>query len=192
MRPSNRVSGIISYAGLEENALWENARRAFASKALPERFRGFLPVFPMELIVNMPYVGAAPHASPYGFSMSAAEYHRVLSQEIPDLYQGANRARCFDANGCFAGGVVTVDEAWAEIFPQYRPFMAGASQQLSNSYDFPSTSIHAWSTLARAVSGPDIFTVAGENSRGSAEKPSAVEPLFTPRTSTVLVESLST
>ena len=77
----------------------------------------------MELIVNMPCVGMAPYATPLGFSMSAVEYHRALSTEIPDLYQGDNRARCFDANGCFTGGVVTVDDAWADIFPQYRPFM---------------------------------------------------------------------
>ena len=123
MRPGNRFTGIISYAGLDENALWDGAKRAFASKTLPERFRGFLPLFPMELIVNMPCIGPAPHASAFGFSMRAADYHRVLSQELPALYQGDNRARCFDPSGAFTGGVVTVDEAWAELFPQYRPFM---------------------------------------------------------------------
>ena len=55
--------------------------------------------------------------------MRAADYHRVLSQELPDLYQGDNRARCFDAKGVFTGGIVTVDDAWADLFPQYRPFM---------------------------------------------------------------------
>ena len=123
MRPVNRFTGVISYAGLDEKKLWDDAGRAFASQSLPERFRGFLPLFPMELIVNMPYTGPAPFASPEGFSMRAAEYHRVLSQELPALYQAENRARCFDANGQFSGGVVTVDEAWAEMFPQYRPFM---------------------------------------------------------------------
>ena len=123
MRPANRFTGVISYAGLDENALWEGAKRAFASKALPERFRSFLPLFPMELIVNMPYAGPAPFASPSGFSMRAADYHRVLSQELPDLYQGNNRVRCFDAKGVFTGGIVTVDDAWADLFPQYRPFM---------------------------------------------------------------------
>lgn len=123
MRPGNRFTGIISYAGLDEKALWDGARRAFASQSLPERFRGFLPLFPMELMVNMPYTGPAPFASPAGFSMRTADYHRVLSQELPALYQGDNRARCFDSRDQFVGGVVTVDEAWAEMFPQYRPFM---------------------------------------------------------------------
>lgn len=123
MRPGNRFTGVISYAGLDEKSLWENAKRAFASQALPERFRGFLPLFPIELIVNMPYTGPAPFASPAGFSMRAADYHRALSQELPNLYQAENRARCFDASGAFAGGPVTVDEAWAEMFPQYRPFL---------------------------------------------------------------------
>ena len=123
MRPGNRFTGIISYAGLDEKALWDGAGRAFASQTLPDRFRGFLPLFPMELIVNMPYTGPAPYASPAGFSMRAADYHRVLAQELPALYQGHNRARCFDVRDQFTGGVVTVDEAWAELFPQYKPFL---------------------------------------------------------------------
>jgi len=123
MRPGNRFTGVISYAGLEEKALWDGAKRSFASQTLPERFRGFLPLFPMELIVNMPYVGPAAFASPGGFSMRAADYHRVLADELPALYQADNRARCFDAQNRFTGGTVTVDEAWAELFPQYRPFM---------------------------------------------------------------------
>lgn len=123
MRPGNRFTGVICYAGLDEKALWDGAGRAFASQSLPERFRGFLPLFPMELIVSMPYVGSAPYASPLGFSMRAADYHRVVAAELPDLYRTDNRARCFDASGTFTGGEVTVDEAWAELFPQYRPFM---------------------------------------------------------------------
>ena len=123
MRAGNRFTGIISYAGLDEKALWDSAASAFASQALPKRFRGFLPLFPMELIVNMPYTGPGPIASPAGFSMRAADYHRVLSQELPTLYQAENRARCFDSKDQFSGGAVTVDEAWAELFPQYRPFM---------------------------------------------------------------------
>lgn len=123
MRPGNRFTGVISYAGLDANALLEKAGQFFAADSVAERFRGFLPIFPMELIVNMPYAGAAPYASPAGFSMRAAEYHRVLAQELPDLYQGENRLRCFDADGGFTGGVLTVDDAWAELFPQYRPFM---------------------------------------------------------------------
>ncbi len=123
MRPGNRTTGVISYAGLDANALLASAARAFSAENLPERFRDLLPVFPMELIVNMPYVGAAPYASPAGFSMRAADYHRVLSQELPDLYRGNNRLRCFEADGRFTGGVLTVDEAWAELFPQYKSFM---------------------------------------------------------------------
>ena len=123
MRPVNRFTGVISYAGLDEKTLWDDARRAFASQSLPERFRGFLPLFPMELIVNMPYTGPASFASPEGFSMRAVDYHRVLFQELPALYQAENYARCFDAKGQFYGGIVTVDEAWAEMFPQYKPFM---------------------------------------------------------------------
>ncbi len=123
MRPGNRLTGVISYAGLEESALWDGAKRAFASKTLPERFQGFIPLFPMELIVNMPYTGPSPFASPAGFSMRAADYHRALSKELPDLYQGNNRERCFDHKGHFTGGVVTVDDAWAALFPQYRPFL---------------------------------------------------------------------
>ena len=73
MRPGNRFTGVISYAGLDEKSLWEQAKRAFASQSLPERFRGFLPLFPMELIVNMPYTGPAPFASPAGFSMRSAD-----------------------------------------------------------------------------------------------------------------------
>ncbi len=123
MRLGNRFTGVISYAGLDENALWEGAKEAFSQKTVPERFRGFLPLFPTELIVNMPYVGPASFASPAGFSMHAADYHRALVQELPDLYQSHNRDRCFDHKGNFLGGVVTVDEAWAELFPQYAPFM---------------------------------------------------------------------
>ena len=123
MRPGNRLTGVISYAGLDENALWEGAGKAFSAPTLPERYRGFLPLFPLELIVNMPFTGPAPHASPEGFSMRAADYHRVLAQELPDLYQGDNRARCFSASGPLTGGIVTVDDAWAQLFPQYAPFL---------------------------------------------------------------------
>lgn len=118
MRLTTRQTGVISYAGLDEPALWEGARRAFAQAepAVPERFRSFLPVFPLELIVNMPYVGKA------GFSRDMDDYHRQLSAECPQLYTGLNRQRCFRGDE-FTGGTVTVDEAWAKVFPQYQPFL---------------------------------------------------------------------
>ena len=124
MRLTTRQTGIISYAGLDETALWEGAKRAFSqnSEDIPERFRAFLPLFPIELIVNMSYVGKGRNASPAGFSMSAEEYHRQLSQEAPELYAGDNRRRCFKADDTFRGGVVTVDRTWASAFPQYAPF----------------------------------------------------------------------
>lgn len=117
MRLTTRQTGVISYAGLDEAALWEGARRAFAQAdpPVPERFRSFLPVFPLELIVNMPYLGRA------GFSRDMDDYHRQLSAEGPELYAGLNRQRCF-RDDVFTGGPVTVDEAWVKMFPQYQPF----------------------------------------------------------------------
>ncbi len=126
MRLTTRQTGIVSYAGLDEEALWAAARRAFAQPPVPERFCAFLPLFPMELVQNMSY--GAPNGtrkvSAQGFSTDSAEYHRKLYEERPDLYVGDNRRRNIDREGRFrAGGVVTVDEAWAESFPQYRPFL---------------------------------------------------------------------
>lgn len=125
MKLTTRQTGIISYAGLDESALWEGARNVFAhaDEPVPERFRAFLPLFPAELIVNMSYVGKSRMASPSGFSLDANEYHRKLSGEMPDLYAGDNRLRLFASSGSFRGGVVTVDEVWAKMFPQYEPFM---------------------------------------------------------------------
>ena len=124
MRLTTRQTGVISYAGLEESALWEAARHAFGrtEEELPERFRAFLPVFPAELIVNMSYLGNHPLASPLGFSISPDEYHRKLSEELPQLYAGDNRRRLFKEDGTFRGGIVTVDTVWAMMFPQYAPF----------------------------------------------------------------------
>lgn len=118
MRLTTRQTGVISYAGLDEQALWEGARRAFAQaeEPVPERFRSFLPVFPLELVVNMPYLGTL------GFSRDMDDYHRQLSTECPELYAGFNRARCF-RNDEFIGGDVTVDEVWTKRFPQYQPFL---------------------------------------------------------------------
>ena len=57
MRLTTRQNGIISYAGLDEKALWAGAKRAFiqADGPVPRRFRAFLPLFPAELIQNMSY-----------------------------------------------------------------------------------------------------------------------------------------
>ncbi len=125
MRLTTRQNGIISYAGLDADALWAGAKRAFsqADGPVPERFLSFLPIFPAEMIVNMSYVGVgARMASPAGFSTDPQEYHRKLCEEMPDLYTGDNYRRCFDYDGRFKGGVITVDAAWATRFPQYRPF----------------------------------------------------------------------
>jgi len=120
MRLTTRQSGIISYAGLDEHALWEGARRIFAlsETAPPERFASFLPLFPSELIVHMRYLGRGR------FSCAASEYHQKLHAEMPGLYTGANALRCLDREDHFRkNAAVTVDAAWAEQFPQYRPFL---------------------------------------------------------------------
>lgn len=126
MRLTTRQTGIISYAGLDETALWAGAKRAFmmTDALVPERFHAFLPLFPVELVVNMSYLGPGkPMAAPSGFSIDPDEYHRALSQEHPTLYQGDNRKRNFDYDDAFrGGGAVTVDDAWANAFPQYAPF----------------------------------------------------------------------
>ena len=116
-------TGVISYAGLDETALLEAARRALSREDGDERFRAFLPLFPAELVVDMPYVGHVRAASPLGFSLDADVYHAALSARLPDLYAGENRRRCFGPDGAFRGGVVTVDESWAGRFVQYRPFL---------------------------------------------------------------------
>lgn len=130
MRLTTRQTGIISYAGLEEDALWAAAKRMFAQsdEPVPDRFRSFLPIFPIELIQNMSYVGRRERnlarVSPAGFSTDPDEYHRLLCAELPDLYTGENALRNFDAEGRYrGGGAVTVDRAWATLFPQYQPFL---------------------------------------------------------------------
>ena len=70
MRLTTRQNGIISYAGLDEKALWAGAKRAFiqADGPVPRRFRAFLPLFPAELIQNMSYAGpGARRANAAGF-----------------------------------------------------------------------------------------------------------------------------
>ena len=115
MRLTTRQTGIISYAGLEEDALWAAAKRMFAQsdEPVPDRFRSFLPIFPIELVQNMSYVGRRERnlarVSPAGFSTDPDEYHRLLCAELPDLYTGENALRNFDAEGRYrGGGAVTV------------------------------------------------------------------------------------
>ncbi len=130
MRLGTRQTGIISYAGLDESALWAEAKRAFAQcdEDAPARFRTFLPIFPIELVQNMRYVGEpesnCAKVSALGFCTDPAEYHRQLYQELPDLYVGDNYRRNFDVEDRFrGGGVMTVDKAWITHFPQYQPFL---------------------------------------------------------------------
>ena len=130
MRLTTRQTGIISYAGLDKDALWAKAKRAFAQadEEVPGRYASFLPIFPIELVQNMSYVGASDsnHArvSPAGFSIDPTEYHQKLYEQMPELYADDNRSRNFDYEGRFKGrAVMTVDRTWATIFPQYQPFM---------------------------------------------------------------------
>jgi len=124
------ASGTIGYAGLSEEGLLSRAKTAFtqAQPAVPERFDAFLPLFPAELIQNMEYIGAAyvrgARVAPNGFSIDPVEYFAKLYARLPELCAGDNALRNFTYEGRYVGrGVFTVDGAWAERFPQYRPFM---------------------------------------------------------------------
>ena len=111
------MESIISYAGLDAGALWSQATRLFVhNEDMPARFRMFIPLFPLEMIVDMPFEDGR-------FVRDSVSYHRVLSERLPMLYTGENRRRCFDADEVFRGGEVTVDQAWAKAFPQYQPFI---------------------------------------------------------------------
>lgn len=111
------MESVISYAGLDGSALWSKATRLFVhNEDMPARFRMFIPLFPLEMIVDMPYEGGH-------FVRDSLSYHRVLSERLPMLYTGENRRRCFDRDDVFQGGAVTVDQAWAKAFPQYQPFV---------------------------------------------------------------------
>ena len=122
--------GVISYAGLSREALLAQAKAAFAQAQppVPARFDAFLPLFPVELVQNMDYVGAVESrgakVAPSGFSIDPIEYHRKLYTQLPELYAGENYARNFDYEGHFSGrGVFAVDAVWVEHFPQYQPFL---------------------------------------------------------------------
>ncbi len=130
MRLTAERTGIISYAGLDRDMLIAAALRAFerSDEPVPERFSLLLPVFPAELIVNMDFIGSRQDnkssVSPQGFSTDAAEYHRKLWEEYPELYRDGNYRRNFNFEGKLIGrGAMIVDAAWAERFPQYKPFM---------------------------------------------------------------------
>lgn len=120
--------GIVSYAGLVKDALLSGAGVPYQQENVPTRYRNIMPLFPAELIQNMEYEGKATEESkfvaPSGFSINPAEYHYKMYQEYPSLYTGDNYSRNFDYEGNYQGtGVFTVDSAWADMFPQYRPFM---------------------------------------------------------------------
>jgi len=120
--------GIVSYAGLDKDALLSGAGYPYKQTDTPRRYRDILPLFPAELIQNMDYVGKAgadnKFAAPSGFSINPAEYHQKMIQERPELYTGDNYTRNFDYEDNYQGtSVFTVDAVWAELFPQYRPFL---------------------------------------------------------------------
>lgn len=122
------AQGIVSYAGLSKNALLSGAEFPVWQGELPARFRDFIPLFPAEMIQNMEYVGKESEenkfAAPSGFSTDPAAYHRKMFLETPSLYAGDNWNRNFGYDGSYQGrGVFTVDAAWADAFPQYRPFL---------------------------------------------------------------------
>ena len=122
--------GIVSYAGLSRETLLSLGKTAFsqAQPPVPRRFDTFLPLFPIELIQNMDYVGATDsrgaRVAPSGFSIDPVEYHRKLYAQMPELYVEDNFSRNFDYEGRYIGrGVFAVDQAWVERFPQYQPFV---------------------------------------------------------------------
>ena len=121
-------NGIVSYAGLHKDALLSGAGFPFAKAETPPRYRDLIPLFPAEMIQNMDYVGKPadgnPFAAPSGFSMDPGEYHLKMYTEYPSLYVGDNYSRNFDYEDNYQGrSVFTVDAAWADMFPQYSPFL---------------------------------------------------------------------
>ncbi len=120
--------GIVSYAGLNKDALLSGTGVPFSHMQVPGRYRDLMLLFPAEMIQNMEYIGKATEenrfVAPSGFSMESAEYHYKMFLENPSLYAGDNHSRNFDYEGNYQGtGVFTVDSAWADMFPQYRPFL---------------------------------------------------------------------
>lgn len=126
---NRQPQGVVSYAGLDTATLLAGARLFFTNEEQlwPQRFASLMPLFPVELIQSMPFVGVAAVGQPVapgGFSIDPVLYHTRLYEEMPRLYVGDNLSRNLDTEGNFHGrGVVTVDEAWTTCFPQYQPFV---------------------------------------------------------------------
>lgn len=125
---NDRETGILSYAGLDKAALFRQAKQFYQQENGTDRFSAFMPLFPVELVQNMRYIGKGGSLSAFvsrnGFSIDRSEYYRQLYDEMPRLFAGDNYTRNFDFDGHFVGrGVMTVDRVWADTFPQYEPFM---------------------------------------------------------------------
>ena len=121
MRDSITGSGIISYSGLRLDELLLCMQQELDPDG--DRLCRFLPLFPAELIQNMPYVGLNGRcAAPSGFTVDPLLYHDMLLHEIPELYTGENAVRCI-RDGDFIGKDMYVDAAWADHFPQYADFL---------------------------------------------------------------------
>lgn len=154
MRQTALQTGIVSYAGLTRQALFAMAREAVGEPEIPPRFASFLPLFPFELIQNMDYFGPAPSSrqpvNRLGFSVDPVEYFRKLYEQLPQLFAGENRARCFDYEGRFVGrGIVTVDAVWVAMFPQYKAFQG---EKLA---------LHMLGGGSQAVAAPESLAVRG-------------------------------
>lgn len=124
------ASGIIGYAGLSADVLLSQGKALFAQAdpPVPARFDTFLPLFPVELIQNMEYVGSRADRGALiassGFSVDPTEYFRKLYEQQPKLFTGDNYLRNFSYDGRYIGrGAMTVDAVWAEAYPQYHPFL---------------------------------------------------------------------
>ncbi len=124
------ASGIIGYAGLSADVLLSQGKALFAQAdpPVPVRFDTFLPLFPVELIQNMEYVGSRGDrgalTASSGFSVDPTEYFRKLYEQQPKLFTGDNYLRNFSYDGRYSGrGAMTVDAVWAEAYPQYHSFL---------------------------------------------------------------------
>lgn len=124
MKLTDQPRFIVSYAGLQKPALIARASRAVSPSGVPARLRGFLPVFPYELIQSMDYVAADRR-----FSRDIADYHRMMYKREPSLYVEDNLRRNLSGDTFTGRGTVSIDRAWIERFPQLQGF-AGEALQL--------------------------------------------------------------